>query len=387
MWPDWIEELKQRYLAEAGSVFLLHGPGVGVARWPYEDELLDAGRLVARFLTQSRDIVVLYDPKVGRLGWGGIEDLGRFKRHTEAALTLNQQSRPDHRVPENALGLFWLAMHTPGANQAVVLYHAEQLAPRRRSVPEPLALDAPPLEDWNRDAALRESDNVVILLTTELAEVRDEVLDNCVQIELPAPPKPKPVMAPDELSLQRTAPADAEAEVDAALNAASDPGAEDQPEPLAMARAEAEVDSSEESVPPATESEPEGPPKPPAEAANIGLLVEQALEAAVIRHADGPPWTDHHPAKEAVAEVMHALAPHRVGVLRFTEADGQLLAEGKGAEWFDGWWATDIAVEAACGMALNGLEKPVGGFSEEQPPRFAEPALRALARRIEKALG
>ncbi len=386
MWPDWIEKLKQRYLAEAGSVFLLHGPGVGVARWPYEDELLDAGRLVARFLTHSRDIVVLYDPKAGRLGWGGIEDLGRFKRHTEAALTLSQQPRPDPREPGGSLGLFWLSMHTPGPNQAIVLYHAEVLAPRRRSVDQALDLNAPPLAAWNTDTALRESDNVVILLTDELSEVRDDLLDSCVQIEVPAPPKPKPVMAEaDPLSLNRSAPTDAEAEVDAALHAASDPGAEDQPEPAAMAQAEAEVESSGKPAGSADIAS-EAPARPPAES-NVGLLVEQALEAAVIRHADGPPWTDHLPAKEAVAEVVHRLAPQRVGVLRFTEADGQLLAEGEGADWFDSWWATDIAVEAACGMALSGLEKPVGGFSDEQPPRFPEAALRALARRIEKALG
>ena len=43
MWPDWIEELKRRYLAEEASVFLLHG-AVDVVAWPYEDELLDALR-------------------------------------------------------------------------------------------------------------------------------------------------------------------------------------------------------------------------------------------------------------------------------------------------------------------------------------------------------
>ena len=48
--------------------------------------------------------------------------------------------------------------------------------------------------------------------------------------------------------------------------------------------------------------------------------------------------------------------------------------------------AGDIAVDAACGMALSGLEKPSGGWSEEQPPRFPAAAMRALSRRIEKAL-
>ena len=401
MWPDWIEELKRRYMAEEASVFLLHG-AVDVVAWPYEDELLDAGRLVARFLTASRDIVVLYDPDSGRLGWGGIEDSGRFTRHTETALVLDRTSgRPDLRKAEGALGLFWLSMHNPGPNQAFILYRTEKVCPARRSALPALELDAPPLAEWNAAPSLRETDNVVILLTTELDEVRDDLRDSVAVIEVPSPPKPKPVLAPeveeDPLSLRRQPASDseaqaaAEAEIEAALSAAAEPEVE-VPEVDDSELGASEVDASEVDAPevaPAPESPADAAPVP--EPSSVpqptGLMVEEALVQAVIRHgADGPPWPGHLPAKEAVAEVLHALAPERFGALRVEVVEDQAIAVGDGADDFNGWWAGDIAVDAACGMALSGLEKPPGGWSEAQPPRFPKAALRALSRRIEKAL-
>lgn len=390
MWPDWIDELKNRYLAEEGSVFLLHGPGVGVARWPFEDQLLDAGRLLARFLTLSRDIVVLYDPLEGQLGWGGVQDPGRFKRHTDAAMTLNKLgARPDLRQPDQALGLFWLSMNTAGSNHGLILYHAEKLAPRRRSVvPENLGLGAPALSEWNQDAALRETDNVIVLLAEEEGEVREDLLASVVRIAVPAPPKPRRVMAAppaaDPLSMRRkpidehAAAEAANAEIEEALAQASDPEVEDAPSPEGVMAADQEVND------PLSMSRAA---QPAARVLDLGELVEDALEEAVIRHADGPPWPHHLPAREAVAAVMHQLAPQRVGALSFEETDAGPLAVGEGADWFNSWWAGDIAVDAACGMALSGLEKPSAGFSKEQPPRFPAAALRALTRRIEKALG
>lgn len=384
MWPEWIEELKRRYLAEEASVFLLHG-AVDVVAWPYEDELLDAGRLVARFLTASRDIVVLYDPDSGRLGWGGIEDSGRFTRHTETALVLDKTSgRPDLRKAEGALGLFWLSMHNPGPNQAFILYRTEKVCPSRRSALSPLELNAPPLAEWNATASLRESDNVVILLTTDLDEIREDLRESVAIIEVPTPPKPKPVLAPepeledDPLSMRRSpvsdadAAAAAEAEIEAALSDAAEPEV-DVPE----------VEDAELEPPPA---EPAATPQP-STPQPTGLMMEEALVQAVIRHGgDGPPWPGHLPAREAVAEVLHALAPQRFGVLSFEVVEDQAVAVGDGADDFNSWWAGDIAVDAACGMALSGLEQPPGGWSDAQPPRFPKAALRALSRRIEKAL-
>ena len=84
-------------------------------------------------------------------------------------------------------------MHNPGPNQAFILYRTEKVCPARRSALPALELDAPPLAEWNAAPSLRETDNVVILLTTELDEVRDELRDSVAVIEVPSPPKPKPV--------------------------------------------------------------------------------------------------------------------------------------------------------------------------------------------------
>ena len=121
-WPQWIETLKERYLANQASVFVLHG-AVSSGRWSYAGESLDCPGILRRFLERSRDMVGLLEWETAtlavkpRLRFPGIQDGGRFARHLGARMVLDgitESLQP--ATPEKALGLIWLALDTPGAS-------------------------------------------------------------------------------------------------------------------------------------------------------------------------------------------------------------------------------------------------------------------------------
>ena len=110
------------------------------------------------------------------------------------------------------------------------------------------------------------------------------------------------------------------------------------------------------------------------------------MRATILRHPEGD-WPQNLPGREAVALVVHEVAPERCGLLSMEVVDEQVVAVGEGAEWFSDWYKKDIALDAACGMALGALEVPEGGFTAENLPELERPAINALARRIGKLLG
>jgi hypothetical protein len=150
-----------------------------------------------------------------------------------------------------------------------------------------------------------------------------------------------------------------------------------------MAPAEAEVEAivSQVSAPQVSAA----PPPPPIATSTLAERLDAALRAAILRHPQGG-WVQNLPAREAIAEVLHAESPQLCGPLALHVVEDQVKAVGPGAEWFEGWFRADVAVDAAAGMLLGGLEVPQGGFTPENLPPLSGPALRALSRRVERAL-
>lgn len=421
-WPTWIDALKERYLADEGSVFVLHGDVVE-GRWAYAGGVVDCGGMLRVFLERSRDVVghlrvdTVSVPARMRLDFPGIGDRGAFTRRVEARMTLDKIARrADTTELPGALGLIWYGLQSQGIAQAWILHHGERLVPARKRHLAELAYGAPPLPTWNDDAALRASNNVVIVLAQDLGQVRSDLVDSAVVIEVPQSRAAPPPSAMDEveraLAERRAAPvavslADAEAEVEAALAADADDGVslrrrrdpEDLgPAPLPQVDAPAPTPHVPEPTPAPVSPEPapdvaaplaSKEPRPATEDVEPGNdralseRISRALGAAVLRHPKGD-WPANLPGREALAEVLHDVLPSRVGVLTFEVVEDQVRTHGEGADWFEQWFAGDIAVDAAVGMALGGLEIPAAGFTH--PPEFSATALRALTRRVEKLL-
>ncbi|MEY3213071.1 MAG: hypothetical protein RIT28_3552 [Pseudomonadota bacterium] len=371
--PPWIDELKARYLNDEASVFVLHGPGLRDV-WRLDDAPMAAEAALITFLQRSREIVGRWSFKEG-LKFNNPSDHSLFTRAVEARQALDGATRRlNPRESLDALGLIWLAISTPGRRLGFVLSGVEGLLPENRKRIDPLPGNTPALADWPSNATLRSSDNVIVILMERLDRVRPELLQGCVIIEVPAapkaapPPPPAPPAPPDH--------AVAEAEVEA-LSAPPPPP----PPPMAPAEAEVEAIVSQVSAPQVSAA----PPPPPIATSTLAERLDAALRAAILRHPQGG-WVQNLPAREAIAEVLHAESPQLCGPLALHVVEDQVKAVGPGAEWFEGWFRADVAVDAAAGMLLGGLEVPQGGFTPENLPPLSGPALRALSRRVERAL-
>lgn len=365
-WPTWIESLRRSYLNDEASVFLLHGAIDD--RWDIDGKAMTATEALAQMLASSRAILAIYDPE-GGLRFHGPTDQNNFTRLTETRQALEgRRDRNRARTPEQALGLIWMALTTAGPAQGYLISGVERLIPARKKHIEPLSESAPPIWDWARDSGLRGSNNVVVFLARRLEDLRGELAAGCAVIEVPKAPPLAPPKAPPQAAEARAA-----AEVEATLAPPSPP-----PPPVSRADAEAEVEALGTPTPPTDLSAAAAPP-------SAEVLVNAALRAAILRHPSGA-WPGNLPAREALAAVIFDLAPQRCGPLTFTVSDDQVIASGPGADWFTRWYASDVAVDAASGMALSALVVPDGGFTEANLPELTPAAVRAMARRLDKAL-
>ena len=373
--PPWIDELKTRYLNDEASVFVLHGPGLRDV-WRLDDAPMAAEDALITFLQRSRDIVGRWSFKEG-LKFNNPSDHSLFTRAVEARQALDGATRRlNPRESLDALALIWLAISTPGRRLGFVLGGVEGLLPENRKRIDPLPGNTPALAEWPAHATLRASDNVIVLVIEHLDRVRPELLNGCVIIEVPAAPKASPSQPP-KAAAPPAPPTDravAEAEIEA-LNAPPPPP----PPPVEPAVAEVEA------ISPAPSPTTSAPPPPPIATSTLSERLDAALRAAILRHPQGG-WIRNLPAREAIAEVLHAESPQLCGPLSLHVVDDQVQAVGPGAEWFEGWFRSDVAVDAAAGMLLGALEVPPGGFTDENLPPLAGPALRALSRRVERAL-
>ncbi len=349
-WPSWIDEIKNRYLADQASVFLLHGAVRGT-RWDVGGEALDCSELLVKFLGRTRQVVGVITQADG-LTFSGIGDEGQFDRLVAAVELVGRAAIPLSNADVNqALGRVWLALGSTGSDQAYILADVERVLPGHRKRVEDLGAGAPPLWDWCLHKRVRESNNIVLLLAPNLDGVRQEFIATASIIEVRKPPTL--------------------AEVGTEALAAADPVV------AARAGAEQEIEAFLASRSTHTDTT-----QPPEVAAVNGL--EDALLATLTAHPVTT-WEQRLPVMDAVARLLSDRIPERVGAIDFTlDDEGQVVATGKGADWFLERWGSDIALDAAAGMLLKELTIPDGAEFIEAPTALSETAIKALTRRIDK---
>lgn len=374
-WPEWIERIRQQYVNDDASVFLLHG-ALSDATWSIDGKRLPCASTVLEMLSNTRDVIGIWSPDAG-LTFPSLQDTSRFERHVEAARLLAGQLRPlDRTDPAQALALIYQAIQTPGLRQGYILRDVHRLAPvgslegRWKSLPE----DTPGLETWGIDGTLRAGDNILFLLA-DLEAARDELgslpgvavvhvepprFDIISELDLDAdegdtfeepldpleamsgPAEPKPLTPlPD---------------ADGAAEPVAEPIAEQPPEP---------------SEPPPTPRRASAPPDP-------GLVeaVRSAVERALAHRDKAGPFPHRLPMREAVAEILLQQRPDRFGAITWAVEEDQVIGTGRGAVDISRWFDDDIAVQASADMILE-------GSAGDGPP---EAALRAIARRLGRLL-
>lgn len=362
-WPDWIESLKERYLADAGHVFLLHGDAG--AAWPIDGERLDTIGVLSRFLGRTRQVIGVVEPgeppRFPNLGDGG-----RFERLVSAREVITGQRIPRGVTePEAVLGLVFAGLMSRGSDQAWIVQDVHRIVPGHRKRVEPLGSGAPPLWDWS--AALSGSNNIVLLLTPSLDAVRAELVEGSVPIELIAP---QPVEAEPEAPLPDLSAAEAEVEALLAQRASPPPVPTPTPSPPPVRVASPDTTT-------------EDPALPSVE--DLTEQLDQALQLTLPLHPISS-WDSRLPVMDAVARVL-ADYDDRVGVLELSvDEDGRPVAQGVGATDFLARWRGDVALDAAAGMLLKELPISEGADRVLGPFALHPTALRALAKRMLRLL-
>ncbi|GEM_PF-5529188 len=292
-WPDWIETLKARYLADEASVFLLHGRGVADGRWIVDGQTLDCLTTLNRFLRSSRQILGVVDPELG-LSFADPADQNRFRGLVEAERVLSGSTNVlRDEQPREALTMVWRAMSAAlPPVQGYVLLFAEAFSGNMKKGMRELPEGVPSLSRWPSDPVVREGDKVVVMLAEALDGVHPELVAalgaGLVEVDGHRPPVP----VTDEVT--------------------------DLPELY--------------DLPPAVE------PSPPAEAGALEAAFEAAFAEAL---ASSVPQGDAMPVRQALAVVA---GQHG----RF-----EGVADGEG---FAHWYASDVVLRAAAEQLMTAAQ-------------------------------
>lgn len=328
-WPGWIDELRERYLADEASVFVIDGVTDG-----------EPAKQLVQFLKRTRQVVGVLRPAPppSRLEFADFTDRTSFERLVKAADVLAGGALAvSEAEPSGALARIWRALSTQGVDQGWIVTDTERLVPAPRKRVDPIP-GAPDLFAWARHPTLRQSNNVLVFLANDVANVRHELLDGAAHVSIAG-----------RLHLGAEG-----------AESASDPLTADTEDLLATMEAPA-------------------PPPPVEPTDDLRADLEAALVHALVTHPE-----EHRPAKlpvmEAVARVVAARRPDRWGALSFSlDAEGAPLVQGPGADAFLAAWQADIALDASAGMLLKALPS---AFSEQSPPALDGTGIGALVRRV-----
>ncbi len=328
-WPDWIETLKSRYLADEASVFLLHGALQGVT-WDIAGESLDAAGVLITFLSRTRPLIGTVRAD-GKLDFPTMHEAAHFERIVSAAEVVQGstlRAADDPRL--TALGRVWLALSTTGMDQAWLIEDTQLLLPSHRRRVDPLPRGVPALFDWPSIPTLRQSNNLVVFFASEPGAVRQELVDAASVIEVQAPAAGRP--APP-------------------LQTAERPTAAPLPPTQSVAT----------------------PPEPPE------LDLEESVRAALLAHPTTA-WASKLPVMDAVSRVLQRALPTVFGELEFSlDTEGSPVVTGDTAEAFLQAWRSDIALDAAAGMLISRLAEAPGNLDV-----LDATAMGALQRRVGK---
>ncbi len=185
--PAWAEQLRVRYISGESSLFLLHGNVRDLYPWIAEGgilQYLDMQQFLSRFLGRSKDAVLYYNVSDGvqivgaaqrtqlmqKVNVGrqmdGMESLNRFPKGTDEVLPLVE------RIITNR-----------DANAAVILDYLETIIPvgDLSFMSESEKGNLVRLQRWTSNSSLLGSDNIVIMVTENLADVPRRLL-GCAQL-------------------------------------------------------------------------------------------------------------------------------------------------------------------------------------------------------------
>lgn len=189
--PAWADELRRRYLAGEAIQFLLHGNVHDLVE--HEGRFVSLREFLINGLLNTKDVILFYDASEG-LSFARPEMKDKFFKALNVRLAVVGQPPIAGELPKDPARLLPLLeayMLTPGVRAALVIDYAETVLPAGEMgfMGRDDKANVVTLQRWAKDPALLKSDNVIVLVTENLADINKRVSSSpqVVPIELPMP--------------------------------------------------------------------------------------------------------------------------------------------------------------------------------------------------------
>ena len=180
--PSWAEELKVRYLSGEASMFLLHGNVRDLYPWQFPDgavRYVPLRRFLEEFFSRSKDIVAYYNVSEG-MQFPDSKSGARFRAAVNARRTMRgadmMSALPAH--VGDVLPIVEDLITNLSQRVAVILDYVETIVPMGdlSFMGETDKANLVSLQRWSSDPSLLHSDNLVVLVTENLADVHRRVV-------------------------------------------------------------------------------------------------------------------------------------------------------------------------------------------------------------------
>ena len=171
--PSWAEALKQRYISGASSLFVLHGNIHDLVAW--DGGFVPLRQFLVEMLERTKDIVAFYDVASG-LHFGSKTMEAPFRTSVNASRLAQGRAQLPADLPRDAFRLFpyveTLLMNA-SSKAALVVEYAETVIPDGdvSFMGEQDRAMRVTLQRWSSDPAVLTTDNIIILVTENLANL------------------------------------------------------------------------------------------------------------------------------------------------------------------------------------------------------------------------
>lgn len=190
---EWLEELRSRYLAGETNMFLLHGNVRDLHGWREDDGTtvwLTFRAYLEKFLHKTRDVVGYYDVSRG-LQFSKRSSSREFRSIVDA----RRSSRGDKKLDglpvlaNESIPVIDDLLGDKEHSSAVIVDYCEMIAPNTdlASMMNSDKSTLTSLQRWVYDPAISESDNLVVFVTENIADVSRKLSATVASIQVPFP--------------------------------------------------------------------------------------------------------------------------------------------------------------------------------------------------------
>lgn len=190
--PEWLNELRSRYLAGEGIMFILHSNVLDLV--PYEDKFITLREFLMKgLLSKTKDISIYYDSSEG-VTFSEPEMKKKFIKTINLKQTLLGEPHYDDALPNQpsqVLPMMEKYLKIPGQRSGLILGYAETIVHTAEInfLNHDERVNLVTLQRWASDPELLNSDNLIILVTENLSDINGRIVKNpqIFSIEIPMP--------------------------------------------------------------------------------------------------------------------------------------------------------------------------------------------------------